>query len=363
MKYIFFILLSIALLMPSVMRGNDADGDSVKKVRVIVLPIAFKSPETGWAFGLTSSVSFKTSNRYDTLTRTSSIQPVAFYTTNGQNVEAMNTTIYFPKERYIFFNQISHSYYPDKFWGIGPYTKDGNVEHYAYEQFYFFPRISRMIRKNFFAGLLYEYQNVYKMSFVKGGVFDTSAFYGKSNYMVSGLGASVTYDSRNISFSPTRGFLIESLVDGFHKAIGSNYNFVKWTIDIRSFFKLIGNTVLAAQFYNYSTFGKTPLRDQATLGGANNMRGIYEGRFRDNNSTSLIVEYRVPLFWKFSMCTFGDIGNVYHSREDLRSPLKYSFGEGLRIALLKKDKLNLRLDYGYYTKKNQGFYLNVGECF
>jgi hemolysin activation/secretion protein len=124
-------------------------------------------------------------------------------------------------------------------------------------------------------------------------------------------------------------------------------------LDIRSFYTLFGKTVLAAQLYNYSTFGKTLLRDQATVGGAGNMRGIYDGRFRDNNATSLIVEYRVPLFWRFCICTFSNIGNVYKKAKDLRSPMKYSFGEGLRIALLKKDKLNLRLDYGYYSKKSR----------
>ena len=339
------------------------DNDSIKKIRYVVLPAVSSSPETGVGFGFVASLSFKTSDRYDSLTRTSSVQTADFYTTEGQNIEVIDATIYFPKEHFIYANEISHSYFPDKFWGMGPNTDDKNKDPYTFEQFYFFPRLSRKIKNNFFAGLLYEYQNVYKVEYKKGGTFDTSSFYGKDKYQVSGLGVSATYDSRNLSFSPTKGFLVESLLNSFGKSIGSNYNFVKWTLDIRSFFKLVGNTVLAAQLYNYSTFGNTPLRDQATLGGGGNMRGIYDGRFRDNNATSLIVEYRVPLFWRLSMCTFGDIGNVYNKPKDLNTPLKYSFGGGLRVALLKKDKLNLRLDYGYYTKLNQGFYLNIGECF
>jgi outer membrane protein assembly factor BamA len=355
---IIIILLSISVRSMAVVSN-----DSIKRIHYIVIPAIFRSPETGWAFGVATSISFKTSERHDSLTRSSSIQAIGFYTTKGQNVQAIDATIYFPKEHFIYSNQIAHSYFPDKFWGMGPYTKDKNKEPYTFEQFYFFPRLSRKLKKNVFAGLIYEYQNVFKIDYLKGGTFDSSSFYGKTKYSVSGLGFSTTYDSRNVSFWPTKGILIESLLDCFSKMIGSDYNFIKWTLDFRSFTSLAGKTVLCTQFYNYSTFGNTPLRDLAALGGATNMRGIYDGRFRDNNSTSFTVEYRIHIWDRLSICTFGDIGNVYHKAIDLRSPLKYSFGEGLRIALLKKDKLNLRLDYGYYTKKNQGFYLNVGECF
>ncbi len=357
-------LLHVTLLLCLSLNSKAlVSNDSTKKANSIIIPVILRSPETSWAFGIAASISFKTSQPHDLLTRTSSIQTIAFYTAKGQNVQAIDATVYFPKEHFIYGNQIAHSYFPDKFWGMGPYTQNKNKEAYTFEQFYFFPRLSRKIRKNFFAGIIYEYQNVFKIDYLKGGTFDTSAFYGKTKYSVSGLGFSSTYDNRNDSFWPTKGILVESLLDKFDKIIGSDYNFIKWTLDFRSFFRLIGNTVIATQVYNYSTFGKTPLRDQATLGGARNMRGIYDGRFRDNNSISLIVEYRVPLFWRFGICTFGDIGNVYNKPKDLSAPLKYSFGGGLRVALLKKDQLNIRLDYGYYTNRNQGLYLNIGECF
>jgi hypothetical protein len=45
------------------------------------------------------------------------------------------------------------------------------------------------------------------------------------------------------------------------------------------------------------------------------------------------------------------------------SSIKNSFGGGLRISILEKDKLNLRIDYGYSDKYNKGFYFTLGECF
>ena len=362
--YIQFIIcfIFISLLLPSISEAQLKD--SVKNINLVALPAVFRSPETGWAFGAAGSISFKTTDRRDTLTRTSVIQTVDIFTTKQQNVQTLNATIFFPKEKFIYSNEFSHSYYPDSFWGIGPKTKNADKDSYTFEQFYFFPRLQRKINKNLFAGLLYEYQNVYKVEYNSGGVFDTSKFYGKTKYKVSGIGFSISYDSRNESFWPTKGVLFESLIDRFDKLIGSDYNFVKWTIDLRYFHKLYKNTILAMQFYNYSAFGKVPLRDLGSLGGVGNMRGIYAGRFRDNNMSSFITEYRIPVIWRISVCVFGDIGNVYDKLKDWEnSPLKYSYGGGLRFALLKKEKLNIRLDYGYYNHENKGFYFTVGECF
>lgn len=338
--------------------------DSLKNLHFVILPAVFKSPETGFAFGIAASLSFKTTNRLDSLTRTSVIQTVDFFTTKKQNLQTLDATVYSPKEKYIFYTQVSHSYFPDKFWGMGPNSKDANKEDYTFEQFYFFPNIKRKIRNNLFAGIVYEYQNVFQLDYKKGGVFDTSAFYGKSKYVVSGFGFSLSYDTRNQSIWPTKGVLFESLIYQFDKIIGSDYHFLKWTVDARYFHKLYRNNVLALQLYNYSTFGQTPFRDQAALGGMGNMRGIYSGRFRDNNFTSFIAEYRIPIIWRFGIVVFGDVGNVYNKLSDWEtSPLKYSFGSGLRFALLKKERLNIRLDYGYYNSENNGVYFTVGECF
>jgi outer membrane protein assembly factor BamA len=338
--------------------------DTSKSIKYLLLPVVYRTIETDWAFGLSGSISFKTSYKNDTLIRTSNIQAFGIFTTENQNIQVIDATIFFPKEKYILYTQISHSYFPDKFWGIGPNTKEGEVDPYVFEQVYFSPHLKRKIAKKFFAGVLYEYQDVFKVDYSKGGTFDTSAFYGKKKYLVSGLGFSLSYDSRNNSFWPTKGIFYESTFTKFDDLIGSDFNLIKWTIDVRYFQKLFKDNILAMQFYNYLTNGQSPIRELAALGGANNLRGIYQGRFKDNNMMSFIAEIRSPIVWRLSICTFGGVGNVYNKWSDLQnSELKYSFGGGLRVALLEKEKLNLRLDYGYYKCHDNGFYITVGECF
>lgn len=94
------------------------------------------------------------------------------------------------------------------------------------------------------------------------------------------------------------------------------------------------------------------------------MRGYYQGRYRDNNMAVIQAEYRIPLFWRFGAVAFGDIGNVAPAPGQLNfTDLKYSYGGGLRVAMNKAEKLNLRGDFGINAKGTGGFYLQLGEAF
>jgi outer membrane protein assembly factor BamA len=227
-----------------------------------------------------------------------------------------------------------------------------------------YSHIKRKVAKNVFVGLLFDYQNIFKIDYSPGGNFDTVNFFGKKPYTVSGFGASIGYDTRNSAFWPTKGIFIQSFFNAYTKTTGSYYDFYKWIVDVRYFKQLFKGHVLATQLYSYTTFGETPLRNLANLGGDGNLRGFYRGRFRDNNMLTLITEYRAHIIWRLSACAFAGIGNVYNDFSDLqKNDLKYSFGGGLRLSLLEKEKLNIRVDYGYYDKYNSGFYFTIGECF
>lgn len=338
--------------------------DSGKKVQTLVVPFALKTPEMGWGGGLSASVSFKTSFRGDSLTRTSVIQAIGFYTQNKQNVQALDASIFFPKENYILLLQASHNYFPDKFWGIGPHTSDQPWERYTYEHLYASPHLKKRVYRRLFAGVLYEVQNVFRVNYSQGGVFDTSRFYGKSKYLVSGPGLSFSFDSRNKTFWPEKGIYLLAQTTRFTQHFASDYDLTKLMLDLRYYKRVYKHQILALQLYSYQTFGNTPLRDLGSLGGSNNMRGFYQGRFRANNVATLIAEYRIPVYRRWSACLFGGMGTVYNTPQVFAAgDLKYSYGGGIRFSLLEKEKLNLRLDYGYSNKFNSGFYFTVGECF
>lgn len=357
--------LTILLFVLSLSSANaQFKQDTGKKVHVIVLPLVLRSPETLWAGGVTSSVSFKAGNKHDPQTRTSTIQGLVLFTERKQNIQAIDATIFFPKDRYVFLFQTSHSYFPDKYWGLGPRSKEIDREDYAFHQVYIFPHLKKKISKSIFIGVLYEFQNVFNIHYLADGLYSKTIKYGKSDYVVSGPGGSISYDTRNSSYWPTKGLLIQGTFTTFNSYFGSTYNDFKSTMDVRYFKKLFKNTVIAAQVYSYSNTGQVPIKEMAALGGANNLRGFYQGRFRDDKMTTVIAEYRIPIYKRFSTCVFGGIGNVYRKIKDVTlRTIKHSYGAGVRIAILPKEKLNIRIDYGYADRYNKGFYFTVGESF
>ena len=353
------------LILSCVPYQLHAQKDSVlKKHRLLVLPIVARSIETSWSFGAAISSTFNLKSPIDSITRTSNLQALSLYSLRKQLVLALNGSIYFPGEKYILNQQISYSYFPDKFWGLGKATPDSNKESYNYRQFYIYLHPQKQIGKKLFLGLLYEFQKVWNVRYTPGGLFEKEDVVGRNGYIVSGLGLSFTYDTRNNAFAPDRGMMLQFHLSHFSQIFGSKYEYTNYVIDLRKFLTIYKRQVLALQAYGFFNSGKVPLRSLASLGGANSMRGYYDGRYRDKNQCILQAEYRIPLFWRLGCVVFGDMGNVGNKLTDLNFQcLKYSYGGGLRVALSKSEKLNLRLDYGIGHGKAKGFYFQLGEAF
>ena len=330
---------------------------------VLVLPIIARSIETGWSFGLASASTFHLYKR-DTTIRTSNAQAIALYTTRRQFVTALNGSIYFPGERWILNEQFSYSSFPDDFWGLGKRAPDSNEESYKFKQYYIYLHPQFRIGKHLFLGTVFEFQRVFDIDYVAGGLFDRENVLGRYGYHIAGLGLSLTYDTRNNAFWPDKGGMYQFWFDHFAPVLGSDYHYTNYVIDLRRFVRVYRRQVLALQAYGSFNTGEVPLRSLAFLGGANSMRGYYAGRYRDKNAGILQAEYRIPLWWRIGAVGFADMGNVGPELKDVDlSHFKYSYGGGLRIALNQTEKLNLRLDYGLAKGHSQGFYLQLGEAF
>lgn len=356
----FHILVVISLFyMPAF-----SQQDSVKMKHLLVLPVVSKSIETGFSFGAVAAFTFRMS-RADSLSRTSNLQALAMYSTKKQLVTAINGSQYFDKEHYILNEQISYSSYPDKFWGLGKNTPDSAEEPYKFQQYYIYLHLLRKIAPNFFIGAVYERQKVWNIDYVPGGAFDQQDVDGRHGYTVSGLGGSLTYDNRNNAFAPDHGFFGQLFINHFDKFWGSDANYTNIVLDLRKYVHLKRDRVLALQLFSFNNTGlEVPIRSLAAFGGANRMRGYYEGRYRDLCQLLFQSEYRFPVYRRFGGVVFGGTGSVSSGWKDYAlNDLRYSFGAGLRYALDKKERLNIRVDYGFAGGKNNGFYLQIGEAF
>ncbi len=337
--------------------------DSIKPKHLLIFPVISSSIETGFSFGSVGSLTFRSSSK-DTISRTSNLQALVLYSTKKQLVTAINGSQYFKKESYILNEQFSYSSFPDKFWGLGNQSAESDVEPYKYHQYYIYLHLLKKISPNLFIGAVFENQKVWNITYVAGGVFDKQQVIGRNGYHVSGLGNSLTYDNRNNAFAPDKGFFGQFSYNHFSKFLGSEFVYTNFVLDLRKYFSISARKVLAFQLFSFSNTGDVPLRSLASFGGANRMRGYYDGRFKDYDQILIQSEFRFPLYKRFSAVVFGGTGTVGRTFADysLRD-LKYSYGGGLRIAVNKKEKLNIRLDYGIGQGSNNGFYLQLGEAF
>lgn len=345
-----------------------AQTDSIPTVpsskKLLAFPVVARSVETGWMFGAVACGLFRISKK-DTVSRVSNVQALALYSLNKQLLTVINGSIYFPGEKYILNHQLSYSYFPDKFWGMGPHTADAQEEPYQFKQYYVYLHGMRKLSKGLFAGAVYEMQKVMDMEYKSNGLFDKEQVAGRKGYLVSGLGASITYDNRDNAFAPDKGTFIQAIAKYYHPSIGSDFTYTNIIQDIRQFIPVFKKQVVALQLYNFMNLGpEIPLRSLAALGGSSMMRGYYSGRYRDKQLLALQAEWRIPVYGRFGVVAFGGAGDVAGKAMDYDfKDLKYAYGGGIRFALTKKDKLNLRLDYGFTNKKDQGFYLQLGEAF
>ena len=159
--------------------------------------------------------------------------------------------------------------------------------------------------------------------------------------------------------------------------MGSDFDYTRFDLDFRKYFTTFGKHVLALQLTLADTWGEPPFENLALLGGKTIMRGHYEGRFRDNTLYAMQAEYRLPLVrsqWidnrdkvpfreRWGIVGFFGLGDVAHSFADIDlNKVKTSFGVGIRYLVLPKERINVRVDFGFGSQI-PGIYFNIREAF
>lgn len=361
--------LFILFVLHSAFANAENDSSSaVKRSFPLILPVVYRTPETSWAFGGAAAFTFRTCKN-DSV-RTSNINLLGVVSLKSQILAGADVSTYFPDESYILRTHLAYFKYSDKFWGIGNDTPDGNEENFQYQQIHVFPQLLKKVYKKFYFGVCLDFQRVFDFSLKSGSLIHKDYTEGAQTATIPGVGVILTYDSRNHAFCPTKGGFFEVIRTDFDRYTGSHYDFKNMKIDARKYIRLwhsrkfnLRSHILGLQFYANLNSGNPPLLSLATVGGANMMRGYFNGRFRDKNLVSGQSEYRMPLTKRFGMVAFVAAGQVLDrlKKFDL-GKMKFTYGGGLRYALKKKEKLNLRLDYGF-GYKTRGCYLTISEAF
>ena len=372
--------LPVAPVRPG-LRSLADDDDKRGKITILPIPVIFYQDETGYGYGLGGLLSGRFGA--DTATRSSNVRAQYWQTQKSQSLLQLVHTVFTPGEKYYLNGEIS--LYDSRlfYYGKGNDTPNDNESLLNYKLFIINQRVQKQVAPKVFAGLLYRFTNTYSID------YGNRAENGGSNSFAndprvsererqatrtSGLGPALTLDTRDNASTTFTGSYVDATALFAGSALGSDFNFTRYQVDARQFLPLGSNrSILAMQFVGQFHTGTVPFRELAGLGAnlggtlynnANLMRGIYEQRFRDRQMVMFQAELRQKLFWRLDGAVFGGVGQVANGIEDFNfSGTKTAGGAGVRFNFIRRDRVNLRLDYAVGSGGASGIYFAIGEAF
>lgn len=361
----FAALLFIHVGWLSAQTPEDTSAGVSKEPRrsgLVFIPVLYYTPETKTAAGAAVQFYFRRGDDPDA--RPSTLLPILVYTQKNQIFAALAAELYSRDETYRMIGFAGFSKFPDLYYGIGNDTPESAEEDWEPQYVDLKLGALRRIHGGLYAGLGYEYQHTRIRETEDDGLIDTGSLRGRDGGITSAAVALINWDTRDNTFFPASGSyhqLTAALNDG---ALGSDFDYQRYVVDLRRYVALGQRQVLAIQGIALLTDGAPPFYALPRFGGQNVMRGYYEGRFRDRNLVAMQAEYRVlPVLGRFGLVGFAGLGDINEELNDFRlNELKYSLGGGVRFLLSPEEKITLRLDFGV-GEDTSGFYITLGEAF
>lgn len=368
-RFLYFILLAACLANAGT---AAAQSDTLKidslfhkkaKRKLFVAPVIGYSPETRLFFGVGGVYYLPPSKKYPE-TNASVIKLTAEYTLNHQIESNLNGESFFRNNLFKGNYSISYYEFPDYFFGIGNTTIDSNKERFDNDFFNALINVQRRFYPSFYAGIktFIEHTHIYDID--SGGIFYTQDIPGEAGGWNTGLGLWLTYDTRDNIYFPMKGSYLDVAAVPHESWLGSNYNYMDYTLEYSQFKRIMKDDALGVNFYGKFLPGDPPFNRMAELGGDTHMRGNYEGRFRDKNYLTLQGEYRITFLKYLGITVFGGLGEVADRFSNFSTEgLKYSIGAGGRLFIVPEDKVSIRIDYGFGSDGMQGLYVSFREAF
>jgi outer membrane protein insertion porin family len=210
------------------------------------------------------------------------------------------------------------------------------------------------------------------------GIASTFALQEEGRAVTSVISTSVSRDSRDNVFAPTRGWTFNLGVD--IAGLGGDSKYFKTTASASYFHPIWFDHIVSGRVEGGYGLGlgdhRLPLFERFYLGGPNSLRmfkfrqvsPLDENGLRVGGTSEILAntEYIVPLPFNIRLAAFFDVGNVYGFNDDIDlTNLKYGLGAGVRWL---SPFGPIRLDYGFKLNRKAGqdpgaFNFSVGSPF
>jgi hypothetical protein len=337
---------------------SGADTSSFRRVSLLLLPILFRSPDTGFAGGILPQVIFRNSPGGNP----SSIRLDAYYTQKKQYTILLRPTIWLNNDRLNLAARFALKDWPTSFYGIGNNTPRTGSETFSERILEANAEGTFSVSTGLFAGAGYLLRSGRIIADDGNGLLAGGTITGSGKTLVSGLFGVLKQDTRNHHYFPIRGMLHRLEFLASLKPIGSDHGFTRSTLDLRFYLPLHTNQTIAVQAKTIFTTGDVPFRMLSSVG--DDLRGYASVRHIDRHMFAVQAEYRVvPVAWRVGLAVFAGVGDVFANASDIRiNRLKYNVGLGLRYLFSRTEKINIRFDYGS-GRNSSGDYIDLAEAY
>ena len=330
--------------------------------KIIPVPIITYSTEAGNTFGLAKFNLIQLSKK-DTISRDSKISEVVTFSTKGRINASVTTELIFNQNRNIVLAYINYKKQPESIFGIGnDVTRDG-LEEVQFERLKFFATGLQLVKKNLFVGIPIDVSSYFNIQPDSNSFLTRDSVTGVEGGFSSGTGFAIAYDTRENRYNPQQGFYAMTIFV-FHPEFLGSYQYTHFELDVRKYYNPWLKHIVALQATTTANTGNTPFYELSQMGGDKQMRGYYQGAYRDKILVDGQVEYRAPIWNIFGAVAWIGTGRVASSYGDMSfDGFKLSYGGGIRIRVDSKNNTNLRLDFGFGPGGIQGAYFNFAEVF
>lgn len=342
--------------------GADGGFDESKTIDFSVLPGPFFNPDLQFGIGFSAAGLYKVDDSEDAKISTLTIN--GYGSTNASFGVIVDNKMLLNGDRQRFFVLTELSSTRESYYGTGydQVTDDNNKTSFTLEEVSIQPRYFHLVADNLYIGAGLDFS----MQSAKSIDADGQPAFSPADEMInrrsSGVSTHISYDSRDFINNPYHGSLLELDLSMYRKFLGSQNDFETYGVNFSHYHTLATLPgVLAFQAKGQFSSGDVPWTMMARMGGASNLRGYLNSRYRARNMMLSQVEYRMPLAGRHGMAFWTGAGTIANSVGDLSfSELLPTVGVGYRFEV--KHRTNLRLDFGL-GKGDSGFYFNVNEAF
>jgi len=265
----------------------------------------------------------------------------------------------FPGDRSRLTYDIEFSSIKTKYWGIGYDLchDDANESDYRYLAVEADISHTWRVGRNMYVGPMLT------VNYTSGRHFDRPEIWGgePTHAFAWGPGVTLRFDTRDNLTDPRRGAAVrlDQLLCGRWLGNSRGFNINELTASIyRGLWR--GGT-LAARLHWRLTWGDTPWCFLSTIGGSHDMRGYFEGRYRDKNVMDICVELRQHVWRRNGMVAWVGAASLFPRFSAIRArQVLPNAGIGYRWEF--KRRMNVRLDLGF-GRHQTGFIIGVNEAF